>query len=95
VEVLDDVTFRAAPFDEKEAKRMVLELKGRAILEGTRGKGPYDLPALFEALARLSQFAASHADTIDSVDVNPFVVLPAGQGAIALDALIVPRRAQS
>jgi len=91
VEVLEDVSFRVAPFDEDEARRMVLELKGRAILEGTRGKGPYDLPALFTALARLSRFAAGHADTIESVDVNPFLVRPEGKGCIALDALVVPR----
>jgi acetate---CoA ligase (ADP-forming) len=92
VEVLDDVSFRVAPFDEDQARRMVFELKGRAILEGTRGRGPYDLPALFTALARLSQFAAVHAEVIESVDVNPFLVLPEGRGAIALDALIVPRQ---
>ena len=94
VEVLDDVSFRVAPFDEEEAERMVSELKGHAILEGTRGKGPYDLPALFTALARLSQFAIAHADSIESVDVNPFLVLPEGRGAIALDALIVPCEAR-
>ena len=93
VEVLDDVSFRVAPFDEDEARRMVLELKGRAILEGTRGRGPYDLQALFTALARLSQFAADHADAIESVDINPFLVLPEGQGAVALDALVIPRNA--
>ncbi|MCK5361821.1 MAG: acetate--CoA ligase family protein, partial [Gammaproteobacteria bacterium] len=92
VEVLDDVSFRVAPFDEDEARRMVLELKGRAILEGTRGRGPYDLQALFTALARLSRFAADHADAIESVDINPFLVLPQGQGAVALDALVVPRQ---
>jgi acyl-CoA synthetase (NDP forming) len=91
VEVLDDVSFRVAPFHEDEARRMVLQLKGRGILEGTRGRGPYDLQALFTALARLSQFAAAHADTIESVDINPFLVLPDGRGAIALDALVVPR----
>lgn len=95
VDVLEDVSFRVAPFDEEEARRMVFELKGRAILQGARGRGPYDLPALFTALARLSQFAAAHADTIESVDVNPFLVLPEGQGAVALDALIVPRNASS
>ncbi|NIM29113.1 MAG: CoA-binding protein [Gammaproteobacteria bacterium] len=93
VEVLDDVSFRAAPFDEAEAQRMVLELKGRALLEGARGRGPYDIPALCAALAALSRFAAAHAEAIESVDINPFVVLPRGQGAVGLDALIVPGRA--
>ena len=91
VEVLDDVSFRVAPFHEDEARRMVLQLKGSAILEGVRGRGPYDLQALFTALARLSQFAAAHADTIESVDINPFLVLPEGRGAIALDALAIPK----
>jgi len=91
VEVLDEVSFRIAPFDEEEARRMVFELKASAILRGLRGKGPYDLAALFAALARLSQFAAEHADSIESVDMNPFLVLPEGQGGVALDALVVPR----
>ena len=91
VEVLDDVSFRVAPFDEEEARRMVFELKGCAILKGVRGKGPYDLPALFAALAALSRFATIHAETIESVDINPFLVLPQGQGALALDALIIRR----
>jgi acyl-CoA synthetase (NDP forming) len=93
VEVLDDVSFRVAPFDEDEARRMVFESRASAVLNGTRGKGPYDLPALFAALARLSQFAVEHADSIESVDMNPFLVMPQGQGGIALDALVVPRQA--
>jgi hypothetical protein len=31
------------------------------------------------------------ASVIDEVDINPVVVYPAGQGAVALDALIVTR----
>ena len=38
-------------------------------------------------------FAAAHADKVESVDVNPFVVLPEGEGGLALDALIVERTA--
>lgn len=90
VELLNEVSFRVAPFDEQEARRMVMEIKGHAILLGTRGRGPYDVPTLCKALANLSRFAALHADSLESVDVNPFLVLPEGQGAIALDALIVP-----
>ena len=91
VEVLNDVSFRVAPFDEAEAERMVLELEGRSILEGARGRPPSDLAALYSALACLSRFAAANADTIESVDINPFLVLPKGRGAVALDALIIRR----
>ena len=92
-ETLDDVAFRKAPIDSAEAKRMIAELRGARVLEGARGRPRCDVDALADALAALSRFAASHADTVESVDVNPFVVLPEGRGGVALDALIVGRRA--
>ncbi|MDX1434732.1 MAG: acetate--CoA ligase family protein, partial [Gammaproteobacteria bacterium] len=92
VEILDDVSMRIAPFDEREAEAMARELRGWPVLAGARGRGPFDLDALYAALARLSRFAADNADNIESVDINPFVVLPAGRGAMALDALIVTSR---
>ena len=90
-EALKDVTFRVAPFGIKEATEMVREIKGYTILQGARGTPPADIPALAKALSNLSIFATANADTLESVDVNPFVVHPKGKGAVALDALIVPR----
>ncbi len=88
VEVLRDVVFRPAPFDVDDAREMIDQVKGRALLYGVRGSLPADVDALAEALSNLSLFAAANADTIASIDINPFVVLPAGQGAIAVDAFI-------
>ena len=90
VEVIDDVSFRVAPFDEAEARRMLAETRAGKVLRGVRGRGPYDVAALAAALARLSAFAGAHGDRIDSAEVNPFVVLPEGHGAVALDAVILP-----
>ena len=89
VEVMEDVSFRVAPFDEAEARRMIAETRVGRVLQGVRGRGPYDVAALAAALARLSAFAAAHGTRIDSAEVNPFVVLPAGRGAVALDAVIL------
>ena len=89
VEVIEDVSFRVAPFAEAEAKRMVEETRAAKVLRGTRGKGPYDVAALAAALSCLSVFATEHGDRIDSAEINPFVVLPEGHGAVALDAAIV------
>ena len=89
VEVLKDVTFRIAPFGIDEARRMIDEVRGRAILDGVRGVEPADIEALSDALCRLSVFAADNADKVESIDVNPFIVLP--KGAVAVDALIIPR----
>ena len=38
----------------------------------------------------LLSFAAAAGAQIDSVEVNPFLVLPEGEGGYAVDALIVP-----
>ena len=92
VEVLKDVTFRAAPFDEAEAMRMIREIRGFAMLEGVRGAAPSDIEALARLLSDLSRFAAAHADRIESIDLNPVRVLPRGQGVVPLDALIVLNR---
>jgi acyl-CoA synthetase (NDP forming) len=93
VEVMKDVTFRVAPFDLAEANKMITEIKGAAILDGARGQPSADKDALAKALVKLSEIAAANADTIESIDLNPFIVHKKGQGATAVDALIVPRKA--
>jgi acetate---CoA ligase (ADP-forming) len=89
VEVLRDVTFRIAPFGIEEAHRMIAELRGAAILKGARGQPPSDLDALAAALSNLSLFAAAKRAEFTSIDVNPLLVRAVGQGAAALDALIL------
>lgn len=91
VEVLKDVTFRAAPFDSDEAMRMIREIRGFAMLEGARGAPPADIDALAQLLSRLSHFAAANRDNLESVDLNPVLVMERGKGVVPLDALIVAR----
>lgn len=91
VEVLKDVRYRLAPFDEQSAAEMIREIRGFAILDGARGKPPVDLDALAAALSALSRFAAAHRDVLDSVDVNPFLARPRGYGGVAVDALVTVR----
>jgi len=92
VEVLKDVTFRAAPFDAVEAQRMIREIRGFAMLEGVRGAPPADIDALAEMLSTLSRFAAANADMIESIDLNPVLVMPKGKGVAPLDALLILRK---
>jgi len=94
VEVLKDVVLRIAPFDEAAAHEMIRSVQGYPILEGVRGQPPADVDALARALAQLSVFAHANADALETLDVNPFIVLPRGEGAVAVDALIVPRAAE-
>ncbi|MDE2361692.1 MAG: acetate--CoA ligase family protein [Hyphomicrobiales bacterium] len=91
VEVLKDVSFRAAPFGRDVALDMIREIKGYKVLEGVRGAPPADLDALADALVAVSRFAAAADDSLETLDINPFVVRPKGQGALALDAVLVGR----
>ncbi len=91
VEIFEDVAFALAPFGRDEALHMIDETKGARILKGARGAPPSDIDALADALVALSQFAAEHAASLVSVDINPFVVLREGKGAMALDCLVVTR----
>lgn len=88
VEVLKDVAFRVAPFGTEEARRMIDEIRGRAVLDGARGAPPADIEALANAISALSIFAAENSDNIQTIDINPFIALP--KGAVAVDALIIP-----
>lgn len=91
VELLGDVAFRLAPVDRRQALEMVAELKIAPLFEGFRGAPPADVDALADAIVRIAQFGLSAGDALESVELNPFVVLPRGQGACALDAVLLAR----
>ncbi|MET8802860.1 acetate--CoA ligase family protein [Streptomyces sp. NPDC004546] len=91
VEVLHDSAVRVPPFGEDQARAMLTELRGRALLDGVRGRPPADRDALVEVILRVQRMALELGEHIAELDVNPLMVLPRGQGAVALDALVVCR----
>ncbi|MFI5973157.1 acetate--CoA ligase family protein [Streptomyces sp. NPDC051452] len=91
VEVLRDAAVRVPPFGEDQARDMLDDLRGRALLDGVRGRPPADREALVEVVLRVQRMALELGDHIDELDINPLMVLPHGQGAVALDALVVCR----
>lgn len=90
-ELFKDVAFRAAPFDKPEALRMIEETTGHALLAGFRGAPAADIDALADVLVNVSRFAATNADTLQTLDLNPVVALEQGQGVYALDAVLIGR----
>jgi acetate---CoA ligase (ADP-forming) len=91
VEILADVQIRIPPISMAEAKRALESLKGMKVFAGARGAPPADIDALAEMASRLSWLAYDLRDEIAELDLNPVVVLAQGQGAVAVDALVVPR----
>ena len=67
---------------------MILSIRGAPILKGARGQEASDIDALAQMLSKLSIFAAAAGARLLSIDLNPVLALPQGQGAYALDAVI-------
>ncbi len=87
VEALKDVTFRVVPIREAGAARMVRGLRASAVLEGLRGERPSDVPAIEDALKRLSQLATEFP-RIAELDINPLIVHEQDQGCHVADVRI-------
>ncbi|WP_426954788.1 acetate--CoA ligase family protein [Muricoccus radiodurans] len=88
IEVLRDVAFRRCPVTVADAEAMIRSLRGFPLLNGARGRPVADVAALAASLSALSAFAVASGERLVSVDVNPVLVLPEGEGAFAADAVI-------
>jgi len=86
-ELLHDVVLLPADLPEAEIRHRILRLRMGAQLTGFRGAPPCDIDALVRIVRTLGQILRG-SDEIREVDLNPVLVYPEGQGAIALDALI-------
>ncbi|MGE5237146.1 MAG: acetate--CoA ligase family protein [Acidobacteriota bacterium] len=84
VEVMRDVAFRLAPVTAADAAGMLDELRGAGVLGSFRGRPAADRGALIAALVALGRLAAANP-AIAECDVNPLLVLDAGQGCVAVD----------
>ena len=91
VEVYNDIALRLCPLDESDAFEMISEVKGARLLEGFRGSPAADSDALVDALVRVSQLGNQLGGTLAELDINPLMVLPAGRGVKAADAVAVLR----
>lgn len=92
VETLHDVVLRPAPVGLAQAHEMIRATKAHALLAGARGREPADLDLLAQQIVALSRFAVACGDTLESVDINPFMALPASRGGgCAVDAVVIGR----
>lgn len=88
VELMKDVAHRVLPIRRDDALEMVAELRHGTYLERFRGLPAADVPALADLMVRLSQFAMDHPE-VEEVELNPVWVGSEGEGACALDALVL------
>jgi acyl-CoA synthetase (NDP forming) len=89
LELTKDVAFAALPMTPDKARAMIERTHAARLMRGYRSSPVLDTDAVIDALIALGRIADDLGDVVQSIDINPFVVLP--RGGFALDALIVPR----
>jgi acetate---CoA ligase (ADP-forming) len=87
-ELQGDRSVRTAPVDLDTARDMVHEVVSLRALDGYRGAPRGDLDALAAAVVALSNAALAESPVILEAEANPVLVLPEGQGVVAVDALV-------
>ena len=90
VEVYNDVALRRCPITREEA--LGDDRRGQrreAAARAFAGKPAADVEALADTLVRVSHLAVHLEGHLAELDINPLMVLPAGQGVKAVDALVV------
>jgi acyl-CoA synthetase (NDP forming) len=90
VEALQDVRLIAPEASEEEIVAELGKLKTAKLLHGFRNMPPADVRAAARATQAIGRLMLTEPE-IDEIDVNPLMVHPRGEGATALDALIVTR----
>jgi acetyltransferase len=89
VEVYNDIALRRCPITQAEARAMLADVKGARVLHGFRGRPAADVEALTQVLVQVSHLAVQLDGRLAELDINPLLVLPAGRGVKAVDALVV------
>ena len=90
VEILRDVAFRLCPITERDARRMLCELRGAGLLDGVRGSPRVDREALVELLVRIGGpdgLVMQLVDDIVELDINPLIA--SGSDIVAVDARVI------
>jgi acyl-CoA synthetase (NDP forming) len=86
-EVIDDAVHRLLPIGPTEARSMMAQWCGAAVLAGPRGRPELDAGALEGLLVAISELVSGWPPGYE-LDLNPVAVLP--QGVVVLDAAYVP-----
>jgi hypothetical protein len=82
-EALDDATSRLLPLAPGDAAQMVGELRGKALLDGARGRTAADVPSLVRTLETVAALVSGWEGGFE-LDLNPVRVL--AEGTKILDA---------
>ncbi|WP_206366443.1 acetate--CoA ligase family protein [Sphingomonas gei] len=88
IEALDAAELLPADISHARAVARIRGLRGAKMLDEFRGRPARDVDAVADVVVKVG--AAMRAGlAIEEIDINPLMVLAKGEGAVALDALVV------
>ena len=89
VELANDVALKLLPVTPREITGLVDRLALVRLVAGYRGRPAADRAALEKTIAGLARFYLDHRARIRDIEINPLMLMPAGQGAIAVDVRVI------
>ena len=89
IELLADRVTAMPPIHPETARRLLDDLRIGKLLHGHRGNPPLDVDAAAQAIVRMGDLASHLGDVVESIDLNPLILLESG--CIAVDAIAVGR----
>ena len=91
VELVADSCSLLLPVTRDAVRQAIDSLAVSKLINAYRGGVQGDIEALVDAVMSVATYAEANWATLQELDVNPLMVLPAGQGVVAADALVVLR----
>lgn len=88
VEIMKDITFRAASLDRKEVMGMIKDIRSYPILLGARGMERGDIEALADSIVTVGAIIRK-CKSISDIEINPVAVYEQGKGVQAVDVKIL------
>ncbi|QCJ42552.1 acetate--CoA ligase family protein [Bacillus sp. S3] len=88
VNLVNDSVPVLLPASREEILEALYSLKGIKLVTGFRGSPKGDIEAVVKAAESVAAYAEAHRNNILEMEINPLLVLPEGQGAVAVDAFI-------
>ena len=84
VEGMRDIVFALVPLNRQEAEKLLEKTWAGRRLEGYRNIPPSDREAVLDSILRIGKLIEDFSQIME-VEINPLIVQPEGQGAIAVD----------
>jgi len=85
-EILQDISFRHAPLEARDAREMMQEIRGHKILDAVRGMEAADTKQLTGMLLNIGRIGVEIPE-VSEIDLNPVIIN--GSKPVVVDALVI------